>query len=117
MANIQAVAEYMLETHGSIEAVKAATSDPAVIAAVENILAAKQAAQPMKQFLELIASGGLSDVEKNELGAFCTKYGVDGPTIFRLYKVFRTTKELEAKLNRIIGSDVFAQHQDGRTRL
>lgn len=117
MADIQAVATYMLETHGTIEAVKAATSDPAVIAAVENILAAKQAAAPVKQFLELIAPGGLSDVEKNELGAFCQKFCIDGPTIFRTYKVFRTTKELEAKLNRIIGSDVFAQHSDGKARL
>lgn len=90
MADINAVAEYLIEQHGTIEGVKANTSDAAVIAAAQRLLDNKNAAALPSRFIEIISAQDLTDVEKTTLGAYATKYGTDMPTLCRLYKIFRS---------------------------
>jgi hypothetical protein len=89
MADIQAVAEYLLEQHGSLDGVKANTTDAAVIAAAQQIIAGRNAAALPTRFIEIISAQDLTEVEKTTLGQFSMKYGTDGPTLSRLYKIFK----------------------------
>lgn len=93
MADINAVAEYLLEQHGTLEGVEANTSDASVIAAAQRIVDGKNAAALPSRFIEIISAQSLTDVEKTTLGQFSTKYGSDGPTLARLYKVFRALQQ------------------------
>jgi hypothetical protein len=93
MADVNAVAEYLLEQFGTLDAVKDHSSDPAVIAAAQRILDGKKALEMPKRFIEIIQAQDLTDVEKTTLGQFATKYGTDGPTLARLYKVFKALNQ------------------------
>jgi hypothetical protein len=88
VANIQAVAEYLLEQYGSLDGVKANTNDEAVIAAAQIILDGKNATALPKRFLEIIKAP-VTDAEKAEIGAYCQSIGTDGPNLFRLYRIFK----------------------------
>lgn len=91
MANIQAVAEYLIEQHGTIDGVKANTSHEAVIAEARKILDGRNAASLPKKFVELMQAP-VTDVEKAELDAYCRLKGTDGPTIFRLYRIYKAVQ-------------------------